>query len=148
MTGEKFISKEDMSKMIDDCIEDLKDGGTKLIDLAHLMQYVGETKNDEVFLALFAPIWGFSSEILRFREIGLLPMIPQDLKGRYNKVLTKAIEAGQKALNDLKVLLCEKDNINYGKFVSIIARLHKHQFAMMREWSRIPRIRSEQFGQS
>jgi len=142
MKSEKLVfSREDLSRMLKECIKDLKDSGVKMIDLSHFLRCLGETKNEKIFLAIFPAIGSFASEILRFRQLTLLPMIPANIKSRITANLESAIKGGQEALQELHKVLCEEDDINYEKLIDILAKLHQHDFALAAEWSRITRSR-------
>jgi len=135
------FSKENMSKMIKDCITDLKDGGSRLVDLSHLLHCIGESRNDKVLLACFPIIGSFGAEVMRFRQLLLIPMIPPDLKKKHTKMLSKAIKTGQDSLERLRVLLCEKNKQDYRQLVSILATLNKADYDLAREWSLMTRGR-------
>lgn len=136
-----ILSREDMSQMIKECIRDLKNGGSKTMDLSHLMHCIGTSKNDKVLLATFPILGSFAGELVRFRQLALLPMIPPELKKRHTTLLKKAIKAGEESLEDLRVLLCEKNKSDYRRIVGVLATLTKHDFALAREWRALTKSR-------
>lgn len=137
-----IFSRQNMSTIIKECITDLKDGGSRLIDLSHLLHCIGESKNDKVLLACFPIIGSFGAEVMRFRQLSLIPMIPPNLKKKHANMLSKAIKAGQDSLERLRVLLCEKDKQNYKQLVSILGTLNKADYNLAREWSLMTRGRT------
>jgi len=127
--------------VFDNCIEDLKEGEAQLLELATLMQCVGIAKDSNVFLAAYPIIGGFGAEIMRFRQLNLLPMLPEELRRRLDKILNEAITAGQEALKLLKNQIYGSSDLDYKEVIRALGILNKHDYMLTIERSALTRIR-------
>jgi hypothetical protein len=125
-----ILTSDHLAKLIDNCIEDLEDGGPKLWDLAQVLHCTGEATGEPVYHALVPIIGSFASEIIAVRPIAFLPILPEPTRNRLQRIFNASIEGAKKSLTILKTELCKEDPIDAVKVLEAISILGKHDYEL------------------
>lgn len=114
--------------MIDDCIEDLRNGsGTKLREFASLAQSIADSRNESVFHVLPPAVATFAYELSQSRTLVMIPVLPDQLRERYNTLISSSVNSVVEAFKTLKQELCDKDsNPSHEKLLQALATITKH----------------------
>lgn len=128
MVMKPIFTNEHLAKLIDGCIEDLEDGGSKLFDLAQLFNCIAEATGNLVYNA-FVPLLGsFGGEIVTSRPFVTLPILPEPTRKKFQVVFNEAVSGCKEALKILKTELCEKESMDPNHVLKALSILGKHDY--------------------
>ena len=121
MTDTPIISSKDLSNIIDQCTNDLRNGkGSKLFDLAGVMNAIADC-NPSPYLRIFPQgIGHFSTELLRSHSLTTIPVLPEQVRESHVKLANIASEQGIKALESMKKQLCNDDVTDYQELMESV----------------------------
>ena len=134
-----ILSRSDLGRVIDACVDDLQNGGAKLYDLAYLLQAVGNATENETYQAVFSSIGSYGHEIMMFRPLVSLPVLPDDMRKTYKDSFTKAIQDGLKALKMMRKELCGNSQPDPTNLIKAMALLNKQDYALTAQRSAVTR---------
>lgn len=98
-----LISSDNLGNLIDRCTNDLRNGlGTRLFDLASMMQSIAEANDDSVLFVLPQAIGGFANELLKSRSLITIPVLPEEIRKAQTSVVNIAVEQATKSLVVIK----------------------------------------------
>jgi hypothetical protein len=101
-----------------------------LYDLAYLLQAVGDATNNDTYQAMFTSIGSFGHEVVMFRPLASVPVLPDEMRKVYRDSLNKALLDGTKALKMLRKELCSDSEPDPASIIKVIALLNKHDYAL------------------
>jgi hypothetical protein len=136
---DSLLTRSDLAHVIDECLADLPNGGSKLYDLAYLLQTVGSATDNDAHQAAFSAIGSFGNEIVTFRPLVSFPVLPDDMRKTYKESFNKAIQDGTKALKILRKELCGNSEPDPAAVIKVIALLNKHDYALTAKRSAVTR---------
>lgn len=130
-TTKPLLFGDQLAKLIDECIADLEEGGgTKLSDLATLMQCLAVTTNVDIYFILPQAIGSFMGEVLLFRQLISIPILEDNIRQRYRQKLENAIATVIESLKVLKYEFCQSESINDSKVVTATAAITKSGYSL------------------
>lgn len=74
------------------------------------------------------PFGSYGGEIMSFRPLVALPILPDDIRKKHQQSFDDAIKGGKKALEIIKKELCNKDSPDAIEIIKAIAILAKHDY--------------------
>jgi len=125
-----IFTTKDLAKLLDNCIDDLEDGGSKLFGLAELFHSISEATG-ESFYDAFVPLLGvLAGEIMSCRPFASLPILPEEIRKKFQSSFGEAVKGSKDALKILKTELCVKGTKNPSKILDALSLLGKHYYIL------------------
>lgn len=129
-----LVSTDHLSALVDECKEDMKSGnGTKLLSLASTLQSIAVVTDNHVFHSVPHAIGQFSTELQRSRNLVSIPVLPEVVRERQEKVLKDAVEAGISSLDIVQSELCSDKEPDCKMVLEAVGSLMKHSTRMYME---------------
>jgi len=122
-----LISSEHLSKLIDQCKDDLKNGlGNKIYEVAGVLQAVAQANNDPVFYVIPQAVGGFGQQLISSRALTFVPVLPPETRTKLNSAVSNAVEAACESMETIKKELCQSEDIDHQALMNAIGQLYKH----------------------
>lgn len=138
-----LISSQHMETLIDKVIEDAQNGmGSKLYDLASVLECIAEAQNDPVLHVLPQAIGGFGGLLVTSRQLIAIPVLPESMRTHLTSTINTAVSETTKALTAIKEELCLKDNPDHKILMNAIGEIYKHATILAKETRAMSRRQS------
>lgn len=138
------FSKENLAKLIDDCISDLDSkGGSRLQSLGNLFEILGATLENDFLTALAIPIGTLGMNVAWFHTSPAISMLVPETRQRYEKLLQETVTNAKKLLVNLKQELCNDSHPNATKVIEIIAGLDRLWLKLSEEQGKLKSIQPQ-----
>jgi hypothetical protein len=100
---------------------------------------LGDATGDPLYDA-FVPILGsFGSEIISFRPLVFLPILPEPTRKKFQTTFNDAINGCKEALLILKTQLCKNDSVDFKEILRSLSILGKHDYNLTMSRSTLTR---------
>jgi hypothetical protein len=128
-----FVDSTNLSKAFDDALSDLENGtGTKLYDLAGILQSIAEVADDPLFYILPQAIGSFADEVLQSRQLVAIPVLPKETRDRQSGLISQCIS---KAVEQIKAIEDELvgDSMNSERILKALGIVWKQSMILHSE---------------
>ena len=133
-TGRLLISSDHMANLFQKAIDDTQNGfGSRLLDLASVVDSVAEAQNDSVLHVLPHAIGGFASELMSARSLISVPVLPDPVRKRLNSLINIAVDEAVSSLNCVKDELCTKDSVDHQTLMKATGKLFEQATILAKE---------------
>ncbi len=91
-----------------------------------MIDSIAECQTDSYLHVLPSSVGYFAQQVLASKAMTLIPVLPDDIRNKHNKLINVAVEQGIKSLEEIKRQLCDSENIDYKKLMESAGTLSRH----------------------
>jgi hypothetical protein len=113
----------------------MKNGfGSKIFELAGVLQAIAEASDDPVYYVLPHPVGGFGQTLTATRALTNIPILPENVRKKLTSTVNEATQEGSKALDTIATELCkESGKINHQNLMIAVGSLYKYAMLLSEE---------------
>jgi len=141
--SDPVLTTEHITQLVHRCIIELQNKNTRLlVDLSSLLHSLAQATGDDVYRVLASPLGGFAGELMSFRSLVAVPILPTETREKCEGMLDNAIKGGLEALEIVKNELQKGEARDYKEIVRAVALLTENDYALYGERSALTRASS------
>ena len=123
-----------MASLFERAIDDTQNGfGSRLMDLASVVDSGAEAQNDSVLHVLPHAIGGFASELMSARSLIAIPVLPDPVRKRLNSLVNVAVDEAVTSLKCVEEELCSKDSVDHETLMKAVGKLFEQATILGKE---------------